>query len=379
MFFEFDNINYCLNVDWLQFSVLLADKDNPEFVCPDGYRLEMLPGNNVFQHRVIVWRCDEAEKVLTLLWKPYSRKLNEYLMTAQVGNMFLYRGGIKHATDLLHQIVACRFNSMGRLDICCDFQANQYELMLIRGLWEGDYYVQGKREGSLFWHATIDDKLRFPHCLSWGSKTSEIKVKCYNKSREIGMIGDNPICHKPWILADWKDANFDEKKVWRLEFSLCSSGQLLFEGKRITLEDVRTCDWLMKLWLSLYNRRFVCRKNLGKRNGHKNEDPIVRLLSLPKSCEILRWKSSDELKPPSSENAALLRKLVALLDNPVINCSSEMFEYIGGSILKLSESRGLTSYFSHCFGKQPYEYLNERYQGVGGGIHHVTPDPNRDI
>lgn len=372
MNFQYASKSYAINCDWLQFSVHLANPDAFELLCPEGYRLEVLPGNNCFRNRAILWRLRDGAKFFTILWGPYSRKIDKRIMTCQIGNLLLYCGGIHEAYRLLCECCECNFNSMGRIDICCDFEVGKYELMFIRNLWTNDYYVTRKSEGSDFWHATDSVGSRFVHCMSWGSKSSEIKVKLYNKSREIAYR--DGVSEKPWIVNEWKFANLNPSCVWRLEFSMAGSGQLLWKGKRISIDDVTSSVWLCDVFLSLYSRRFVCRQSMGLVYGHKNEDPRVNLLSLPKSVEKLQWKPSDKDEVVTTAQIAMLRRLVASLDYDLMKVDLEIFEHVGRAILKVCEGKGVTSYFRHAYGGlEPYEYLCNYAENVGGGIVDAIP------
>ena len=160
-----------INCDWLQYSVILAE-DEPEFVCPDGYRLEILQGNNIFRNRILVWDLT-GRKWLTLLWSPYSSRLNSRLMTVQVGNELLYQSAINQSFRLLQEITDCSFNSLGRVDICADFQMDEDKMLCLKHLNSGHFYIQAKSEGSNWWHSNnkvlngrqFDYKTE--HCLTW--------------------------------------------------------------------------------------------------------------------------------------------------------------------------------------------------------------------
>lgn len=376
MFSEFNDVKYCINCDWLQFSVLIDDFLGFDLCCPNGFRIEILPGNNVFRHRALVWQLGNAEKWLTLLWSPYSRKIKANLMTVQLGNFLLYRDGIHSALRVLQSVVPCSFNSCGRIDICCDFQVGPYEIAVIRQLWEGTMYVQGKAEGSLFWHADKSADGRFVHCLSWGCKSSRIKVKLYNKSRELGLSASRAEGEKPWIVAEWRSAGFDVCRVWRVEFSICAAGQLKWHGKPVSLDDVASASWLLSVFCELYSSRFVVRRNEGKRQGHKNMDSVVILLQLPSSPSSLRWKCGEGEATASSEQIALLRKLMAAIDMPAVVCSDEVFQSVAAAVLSICNEKGMQAYFQRVYGGVPFDVLQAKFDGNGGGVREVVPNPS---
>lgn len=376
MHFIFENNGFCLNCDWLQYSVL-TDSEEPEIICPDGYRLEIAQGNNIFENRALLFNSN-GEKVLTLLWKPYSSVLNKRLMTVQVANKFLYTGMIRKNFDLVRQIVACSFNSVGRFDICLDFEANEDFLEAVKHLNSGHYYVQHKTEGSSWWHEVNKDNFKHKqtHCLTWGSPNSEIKVKLYHKSREQGLIGgDTP--EKPWIVEEWEEAHFNKQNVWRLEFSLAGAGQLRWEKQIITLEMIENECWLRRVFFSLYHKRFVCRINQGKRQGHKNNDTRVYLIKLPLDGENLTWYEAPNLKSESKPAIELLRSLMRQVDNSAVMASKIMFESYGKMICEVIENYGLENYFKAVFEKDYTDYLAELYDKSGSGVYNMSLKPSR--
>ena len=376
MHFIYENNGFCLNCDWLQYSVL-TDSEEPEIICPDGYRLEIAQGNNIFENRALLFN-NNGEKVLTLLWKPYSSVLNKRLMTVQVANKFLYTGMIRKNFELVRQIVACSFNSVGRFDICLDFEANDEFLEAVKHLNSGHYYVQHKTEGSSWWHEVNKDNFKHKqtHCLTWGSPNSEIKVKLYHKSREQGLIGgDTP--EKPWIVEEWEEIHFDKKNVWRLEFSLAGAGQLRWEKQLITLEMIENESWLRRVFFSLYHKRFVCRINQGKRQGHKNNDTRVYLVRLPLDGENLTWYEAPNLKSESKPAIELLRSLMRQIDNSAVMASKMMFESYGKMICEVIENYGLENYFKAVFEKDYTDYLAELYDKSGSGVYNMNLKPSR--
>lgn len=379
MFFKYQNSKFCINCDWLSFSVHLREPE-PEIMCPDGLRIELCQGNNVFEHRAMVFDSRGA-KYLTLLWKPYSQVLPANLMTCQVANEFLYLPagqGIKWAFEDLQRIVDCTFNAVGRIDICIDWEANDNRLEFLKHLNSGHYYAQHKSEGSTWWHEVSngDYKHKQLHCLTWGSPKSEIKVKIYHKSREQGLInGDTP--EKPWIVEEWKQNGMDIRNVWRLEFSMQGAGQLRYKGQPIQLANVQDEFWLLNVLCELYANRFVTHINQGKRNGHKNLDQRVYLFQLPPKAAGLKWaepKGKDYELPAS---ITLLRSLMRQVDNPVVMASRTMFEEYAYMIIHLVEAHKLDGYFHRTYQDECRAYFDTMWKNVGQGIRQTTPSPAR--
>lgn len=387
MFFTYGEQKFCINCDWLQYAVQTHESE-PEIFCPDGYRLEICQGNNIFRNRALVFDSG-GRKVLTLLWAPYSKVLNQQIMTVQVSNELIYEGFIEKSFELVQKIVPCSFNNIGRFDVCCDFEIDQDKLEFIKHLNSGHYYVERKKEGSTFWHETNNHGFihKQLHCLSWGSKTSEIKVKLYNKSREQGLVGGTPEWleqpeqepepDKPWIVNEWKEAGMDIKNVWRLEFSLSGSGQLMWNGKHISLSNIGSWSWLNRVFFDLFKTRFVTRINQARRSGHKNLDKRVWLFQLPEDGEQLKWKESKEQEKVSKPAIELLRGMMRGLENPALLASKALFVPYASTIIDIVERSGLDTYFRNCFETDVNSYFENMYNDVGLGLVHRIASPNR--
>lgn len=380
MYLRYHDSTYSLNCDWLQYSVL-SSTENPAFTCPDGYRFELCQGNNIFSKRGLLYNA-KGEKVLTLLWAPYSKVLNKRLMTVQVANQFLYEGGLASSFPLVQSLVDCVFNAMGRVDLCLDFQLQGYQLDIIKHIRSGHIYVQNKQEGSDWWHVEEhrSREKKAVHCLSFGSMSSEIKLKVYNKSRELGLAGGELAgveVQKPWIVNSWKGAEFDVQYVWRVEFSLKGTGQMNWNGEKMSLADLEDPGWISKAFLNLYHERFICRYNQGRTTDKHNRDRRVYLLDLPTSDMELAWNELSEVTEEFPHAIKLLRDLMRTLNNPAVMCNRHVFRSVANSVLEVCRMHQLERYFTMWFGKAPEDYMSELVTHVGLGIHEMVVPPER--
>lgn len=375
MLFRYKKRNYTLFIDWLSFSVTMLRPED-DLNCPSGYRLENYDGNNIFKKRAILFD-NQGTKLITMLWQPHSTLLSKNLMTVQFSNEVLYFERERECIALLSQVCEHMFNSFSRLDVCLDFQVNDTQSAIIRKLFNGSMYVQGKAEGSIFWHESEYKgiKARAPHCLSWGSPTSKIRCKLYNKSREQNLLSEDKESEKPYIVDIWKSAGFDILRMWRLEFSLTSTGQMQWAGKNITWNEYFDCNWWYMLFLSLYTNRFIVRKNEGKRNGHKNNDKIISFIELPTMSKELKWKKSEE--PESRpEVVSAIRRAMRELEGPICQSSCYIFDTQSAALRRLVEHTGMGAWFLVRYGKSVYQYCDEIGQNVGGGSFKVGLKPS---
>lgn len=377
MNFEYKGAAYSINCDWLQYSVLL-DCTEPKMSCPEGYRVDVCQGNNVFEKRALVMdNC--GRKILTLLWKPYSIKvLNPLLMTVQVANEGLYTNNILNSLQLVKSITKCTYNGIGRFDICCDFSMNEKKFQMVKHLNSGHYYVERKSEGSAFWHEVKrnDHKHKVTHCLSWGSKHSEIKVKLYDKTRELGITSDS-MGEKPWIVREWDKIGVDRNNAWRLEFSLTSNGQLRYNERQITLDDLANPYWLACVYIDLYYTRFVTRINQGKKKGHHNGDEKVFLIILPTDAAKLYWASNTNERTESAPAIKLLRTLLGQIDNEALVADKDTFKQYSDTILNVVATYGLEDYCSERLGVSCADFLDSCYKQAGSGVNEHILSLNR--
>lgn len=373
MLYNYFGNQYAINCDWLQFSVRLgvADPDDLKLKCPDGFRLELLQGNNVYKNRFILYDA-EGRKWLTALWLPYSSVLDKAIMTVQAANWLLYSDLNSCIMDLLNSIVDCSFNNMGRIDLCCDFVASAEQLETLRHLNSGHYYVQGKSEGSRWWHNTEGKKDGFikqlTHCQSWGKHSSEIKWKVYYKSREIGCLPgwDESECEKPWIRDEWKCGGMDIYNVWRCEVSMSGASCLRYDDKMISLSDALSGCWQSLVFSDMLQSRFVIRVNQGRRDGHKNKDKIVPFLPMQPDKIHLSWTKPRDNKKPG-EGILLLRKMMGLLDNPVCKVSEEVYWSMASAVRDVVEAQHLEEYFEKKFGMETDVYFEKLSESIGMG------------
>lgn len=378
MYFWYKKNKYCINCDWLQYSVML-DRPEPVFTCPDGYRLELCQGNNIYKNRGLLYD-HTGRKILTLLWSPYSSVLSDYVMTVQVANEELYTGGITRSLDIMHSLTRCMFNSLGRVDFCCDFEGSKQRINTIKHLHSGHYYVQGKEEGADFWHNRKARNFNHKenHCLNWGSKKSEIKVKLYHKSRELGIL-DGGEADKPWIVNEWKQCTMKVDNVWRLEFSMKTNGQMEFDHQPIHLDDISSARFLLRIFCDLYNKRFITRINQGRIEGHKNKDERVHLLELPSYEEGLNWRETQQHTTESPAAITLLRSMMRTLNNQALIADKQIFAEYVTNIQSVIHTFDLYNYFQDKFGEPSHKFLAELQDQSGPGIMEKLADIDKLI
>lgn len=285
MYFIDGKQRYIINRDWLSFSVRARTRvDTLQFRIPPFVDYEELTGTNSYKRRAIV--TDKAnDKILTILWLPYSPLIDRQLVFVEVGNAYLY-GKLESALLLLESMFDFDYGNISRYDVCCDFNPTSRQKSVIRRLGSRECYIQRFTDGSAFYR---DGQL---NCVSYGGSTSMVKIKCYNKTLELKVGGAN--VEKPYIVSQWKELYMDVYNVWRWEFSLNSISSILMSNQRVSIRDVMSDEYMCELFISLYVDKCKIKIDTGK--VRKSSNPDVSFLKFPnyKHLKISKKVSEDE-------------------------------------------------------------------------------------
>lgn len=349
----------CINLDWLAFSVLLlpspAEKDAHAFTfnpLPPRYRVVELTGTNIYARRLIVYR-DDGRKMLTLLCNPHSRLIPYNSALVEVANEWLYypRGWV---LDMLQDLHPFTIQCLSRLDVAFDFELKPHQWDIIHALAVNELYVAGKREGSQFHLYTAPTGQRFervPKCLSWGSKHSNIKWKCYNKSLELFEPdkSGNVQCSKPYIVEQWRRRGLDERRVWRLEVSLSPAAKFKFHDRRLKVADTDNAFFVSDLFISLYMNRFVIRHNDGHRD-RSNDRREYLLGDYGQTDRVVVWEPEERTDRPVVEYAAALNAAMLQLQKPEVLVNQAMAEVWAAAAMETVRLGKLAGYFHDTYG-----------------------------
>lgn len=250
-------------IDWLEVFAQEPTNLDINYFTDQGYQVEMRPYGTP-QYAEVLTIYENKQPFCEIRRKPYSLKRDGGIFEIgdchiRLANSVLY--GIK-PIDRLRAFLAAhgyRYKSISRIDIACDFNSFDNDRSVQNFI---NMYMQGKiskvnqnrmsAHGSDWWTG------RNVNSLKWGADSSPNTTKLYNKSLELRQTGEKKI----YIRKYWEDAGLNNNRdVWRIEFSLTSQFQTLYNRKKgelikKDLSDYDTPERLLYQFFVLFHRYF---------------------------------------------------------------------------------------------------------------------------
>lgn len=274
----------CVNLDWLEVHCYELDvPHDPEFFREHGFVvLERDYGTRVFG-QMFTLQGRDGEPFLEVRRAPKTPILRHDECRLRLVNRACY---FDDAIQLMKWFISefkYIFVRIARVDICLDFErfdSNDDPARFMRRYMEGRY--SKINQSNIHAHGTDQWHARVWNSVSWGSNSSDIGTKFYNKTMElydpIGNTYSKPWIRQAWarcgLVDDWytmtktgSDGKPYTPQIWRVEFSIRSSVKKWFaieiDGKSKnyqslpnTLDCYDSRDKLLLMFASLANHYF---------------------------------------------------------------------------------------------------------------------------
>ena len=233
----------CVNIDWLEVYVLESNDRYPcnaDYYRRQGYLVkEREYGTRVYKEMFEI-TDDMGNPLLEIRRNPASGQadfqgLSEFSSHIRVPNWLLYQDNpIGFLRDFLlkHDYI---FKRIYRIDICYDFeyfdsgdQPARFARRYLQGVYRKINQCHLTAHGFDSWNGCNYNSL------SWGSPSSMVSTKLYNKTLELKEAKND----KPWIKTAWMindlidnpcsmtkrdtNGNLYHPQIWRVEFSMKS-------------------------------------------------------------------------------------------------------------------------------------------------------------
>lgn len=334
-------IKRCVNLDWLEVYAL-EDKRrypcNADFFRREGYFVtERAYGTRQYKEMFTI-QDQYGEPFIEIRRNPFSGDsdfsgLNERSTHIRLVNRYCY---FENAIRLMAEFLIRHdydFQRIYRIDVAYDFRAFDYgddPERFIRRYVEKKYSKVNQTKVRVFgedgW-STIKWE-----SVSWGSRTSMVNTKMYNKTKELAALGNS----KPWIVQAWLDCGlidrlFDFPDVWRIEFSMHSSlkNWLRIEDsdskhqKELmiphTLELFDGRDSLWQRFQDLAHHYFRFKYVEYNRKVNSNDEATLKRKDLCREKKLFKWDDNKVFYKvdnvtretiPNTENERLRRAII---------------------------------------------------------------------
>lgn len=235
------NVIRCINLDWLEVHCLEPNEPrNAEYFIAQGYRVQCREyGTRIYREMFTI--LDEHDNgMVEVRRSPKSQLHSDWECHVRLVNAYCYldnaAGFFRDFLDTYGFIV----NRISRVDICLDFSrfdsGDHPDVFLQR-------YVRRKyskiNQANVHAHGSDTWDGRHWNSISWGSPTSDVGTKMYDKTLELyDPITDKfgkPYIRYAWLMAGLID-DFDrctlkgeKQQIWRVEFSIRSSVKKWFK------------------------------------------------------------------------------------------------------------------------------------------------------
>lgn len=242
-------INRCINLDWLEVTALepITSPRDPEFFQARGLVISVRDYGTRVWGEVFTIEGSDHLPFIEVRRAPKSEVIACNVVHLRFVNRVCY---FPDAARLMAQFMDAYdydFLSIYRVDICLDFECFDFgdkPADFMRRFMSGRYAKIN--QANIHAHGSDDWSGRVWNSVSWGSPTSDIGTKFYNKTLELF----DPITKqyaKPYIRQAWQesgliddyvtvtkkkaDGTLYHPEIWRVEFSIRSSVKKWFTIK----------------------------------------------------------------------------------------------------------------------------------------------------
>jgi hypothetical protein len=248
---------------------------------------------------------------MTITARPLSRRslggiMRDDMCHVKLDNYWLYRDDWYQL--FIHALRIFRINpiKLSRLDICCDWQFGECGLSaadLLAGLMKRRYLKVHQPN----WRANGTDASKLSwHSLAFGSKSSPVFTRFYNKSLELQSTG------KLYIIDTWKLAGLDTaREVYRCEFQLTDIGKEIIdpdtgEAFDIQLEEIADRSRVADYFLRYAKHYFDIRK--ANTATKRTECKPVRIF--PSNCDRFIVPQRPRYEKSSKTDKLVVRRMI---------------------------------------------------------------------
>lgn len=349
------NMKLLCHLDWLEVYCRRSTLDPPTNAPHLIAKLQPYT-TRVYSHVYNV-TTDFGVPVATATTDPLSRKsdggiLLDNIMHIKIANYWLYTD---KWMDMLQQVLdlfSAEVINISRIDVCGDWQyaANGCPAYkMLHNLAVGKYRKVFQPNWHL--HAKSKETLHY-NSIGFGSKSSPVFTRFYNKTLELSQATD-----KPYIRELWKQYGFsDSADVYRTEFSLTGIGKSCVDGETgevltVSLDDVSSPKGVTQLFVHWAQRYFDIRVYDNERSNRCT--PIKVFPDSPKPYIPLR--NPRYATSTRTDRTILNRLMQYLLSNEYDEGDAQAMLYL---IKDICDSKNLWDWLGHDYNQLQQMFID---------------------
>lgn len=292
-----------MNIDWLEVHARepIEEPHNAQYFRDKGYAVnEREYGTRVYKE-MFTLLSDTGETLLEIRRNPASQGLNGIHEINECHIRLTNRSCyFDNAAELLERFLRVHGYTdvrISRVDVCLDFvkfDKGDDPQAFVRRYFRHKYAKIN--QGNISGHGEDTWSGQEWNSISWGSKSSAIGTKMYNKTMELYDVKTasfkKPYIRQAWCIAglidDWQTVTKDGERVdvWRVEFSIKSAVKNWvpieidgiaknYQSLRNTLDVYMGRDRLLVMFASLANHYFHFKKYKQGKRKDRCKDKIL--------------------------------------------------------------------------------------------------------
>lgn len=346
----------CINLDWLEvFCFEIGEPHDADFFRRAGFVVDERDYGTRIYNQMFTLMGDDGHPLLEVRRSPKSLLMPQQATHLRLVNRSCY---FDNAADVMAEFIDrynYTFQRISRVDICLDFvrfDDNTLPRVFMQR------YMRGKfskiNQANIRAHGSDNWTGRVWNSVSWGSPSSMIGTKFYNKTLELYDPKTDSF-GKPYIRYAWFEAglidnidrctlNNEQQEIWRVEFSIKSSVKrwsvIELDGKskhyqslHNTLDCYDCKDKLLTMFAALQQHYFHFKRYvMGQR---KDRCPDRRLFNFNIAQTLVKPEHPETLSQRKPD--AQLLNLIKNLRNYILVADSMEARHLSTQLLGLLE------------------------------------------
>lgn len=276
-------------LDWVSISTLMKVDAEPE--RNTFYKVEKRDyGTRSFQEVFEVYSKDSGNLIATIARKPYSSVLHPESANIKFANKVLY---YEKRLDLINSFLRnfeLKFLGISRIDIAADFN-ELHQGRSIKGFLDSFMANKIVKKGRAKVQAFFNNSgvgERVYSGLKFGSASSPVSYKIYDKVKELKEVSE-----KPYIIQWWEKngliqsaKEWQKETVWRCEFTLKAQNSVFVDsdGQVIDFHSLELLEQenIERIYQGLADKYFTFVRNRNVKNQRGKNSRVIYLIKVCK-------------------------------------------------------------------------------------------------